>query len=175
MIKIPCIIQSISNMFNGLSANTIIGKFAIATSTLAFSFFSPITGLLIACFCCSVIDMVYGIKVASKQHKKITSAKSWNGTLLKIRDEFVLILIAHLIEYVTFGGDVCILSSGTTTIITLTELWSILENLNTLNPDGPWKSLGRFLKKKGEDYVGIEIDLNKQEHDNNNNVVIEES
>lgn len=175
MIKIPCIIQSISNMFNGLSANTIIGKLAIATTTLAFSFFSPITGLLIACFCCSVIDMIYGIKVARKQHKKITSAKSWNGTLLKIRDEFVLILLAHLIEYVTFGGDVCILSSGTTTIITLTELWSILENLNTLNPDGPWKSLGRFLKKKGEDYVGIEIDLNKQEHDNNNNVVIEES
>ena len=158
MIKIPCIIQSISNMFNGLSANTIIGKLAIVTTTLAFSFFSPITGLLIACFCCSVIDMIYGIKGARKQHKKITSAKSWNGTLLKIRDEFVLILLAHLIEYVTFGGDVCILSSGTTTIITLTELWSILENLNTLNPDGPWKSLGRFLKKKGEDYVGIEMD-----------------
>lgn len=175
MTNIPGILQSAINMFNGLSANTAIGKLLIAATTVAASFISPITGLLLACFCCSVIDMVYGIKVAKKQHKKITSQRSWHGTLSKIRDEFVLILLAHLLEYVTFGGDVCILSCGVTVIMTLTEMWSILENLNTLNPNGPWKSLGKFLKKKGEDYVGIEIDLNKQEHDNNNTVVIEES
>jgi hypothetical protein len=55
---------------------------------------------------------------------------------------------------------VFVLTGGATVIIGLTELWSILENLNTLNPDGPWKALGKFLKKKGEDYIGTEIELN---------------
>lgn len=55
-------------------------------------------------------------------------------------------------------SSVFVLSGGITVIIALTELWSILENLNTINPDGPWKALGKFLKKKGEDYVGIKID-----------------
>lgn len=74
-----------------------------------------------------------------------------------------------------------ILSGGVTVIVTLTELWSILENLNTLNPDGPWKALSRFLKKKGEDYTGIELELNKDsnskpndEHSNDNSMVAEE-
>jgi hypothetical protein len=55
---------------------------------------------------------------------------------------------------------VFILTGGATVVIALTELWSILENLNTLNPEGPWKALGKFLKKKGEDFIGTEIDLN---------------
>ena len=56
-----------------------------------------------------------------------------------------------------------VLTGGATVIIGLTEFWSILENLNTLNPNGPWRSLGKFLKKKGEEYIGTEIDL--KEHD----------
>ena len=31
-----------------------------------------------------------------------------------------------------------------------------------MDPNGPWRMLGKFLKKKGEDYTGIE--LNKDEH-----------
>lgn len=36
-------------------------------------------------------------------------------------------------------------------------MWSILENLNTLDPKGPWRVLGKFLKKKGADYIGVEL------------------
>jgi phage-related holin len=111
--------------------------------------------------------MFYGIKVACKQNKKIESHKGWKGTLTKLADEMVIISLARLLELAVLGEQgVFVLTGGSTVIIALTELWSILENLNTLNPDGPWKALGKFLKKKGEDYTGIEIDLN-DEHTNN--------
>lgn len=162
-------------MFHGLSGNTWFGKVAIAGGALLASYFTSIVGLLVACFSCSVVDMCYGIKVAIKKGKKITSKKNWKGTLVKVKDEFALILLAHLIEYVLFGADATLwLSGGITAIVTLTELWSILENLNTLNPDGPWRMLSKFLKAKGEEYTGIELDLNKDSDGNNDNVVAEE-
>lgn len=163
------------HMFHGLSGNTWYGKVAIAGGALLTAYFTPIIGLLAACFSCSVVDMYYGIKVALKNGKKITSKKNWKGTLVKIKDEFALILLAHLIEYVLFGADATLfLSGGITAIVTLTELWSILENLNTLNPDGPWRMLSKFLKAKGEEYTGIELDLNKNSNGNNDNMVAEE-
>lgn len=162
-------------MFHSLSGNTTIGKLAITGGALLTSYFTPIVGLLITCFACSTVDMFYGIKVAKQQAKKITSRKNWKGTLIKIRDEFTLILLAHMIEYAVFGDSVtCILSGGATVIIALTELWSILENLNTLNPDGPWRSLGRFLKKKGEDYIGFEIDLKDEKNGNDIKIIAKE-
>lgn len=167
--------QSMGHMFHSLSGNTWLGKVAIAGGALLTGYFTPIVGLLVACFSCSVVDMCYGIKVAMKQGKKITSKKNWKGTLIKIKDEFALILLGHLIEYVLFGADATLwLSGGITAIVTLTELWSILENLNTLNPDGPWRTLSKFLKAKGEEYTGIELDLNKDSDGNNNSVVAEE-
>ena len=57
------------------------------------------------------------------------------------------------------SSGVFVLTGGATIIISLTELWSIIENLNTLNPHGPWKVLGAFLKKKGEEYTGIELNF----------------
>lgn len=163
------------HMFHSLSGNTWFGKVAIAGGALLTAYFTPLVGLLLACFSCSVVDMCYGIKVAIKKGKKITSKKNWKGTLVKIKDEFALILLAHLIEYVLFGSDATLwLSGGITAIVTLTELWSILENLNTLNPDGPWRMLSKFLKAKGEEYTGIELDLNKDSDGNNNSVVAEE-
>lgn len=163
------ILNSVGNMFSQLSNGTTVGKLAITAGALLTSYITPIFGLLVLCFICSVIDMLYGIKVAKKQHIKITSKKNWKGTLGKIKDEFVLILLAHLIEFTVLGDDVAfILSGGITVIIALTELWSILENLNTLNPDGPWRPLGKFLKKKGEDYIGVELDLNKTNDGSNN-------
>ena len=76
---------------------------------------------------------------------------------------------------VKFGSEVFdwfdqipfVLTGGATVIICLTELWSILENLNTLDPDGPWKSIGIFLRKKGGEYTGIEINDKNNECDNN--------
>lgn len=158
--------DAIGNMFKEVSNNTLIGKITITGGALLTSYFTPIVGLLVACFACSTVDMLYGIKVAKRQCQKITSRKNWKGTLLKIKDEFSLIMLAHLIEFTVLGDiSTTILSGSVAAIIALTELWSILENLNTLNPDGPWRSLSKFLKKKGEGYIGTELNFEHDDED----------
>ena len=162
------ILSSISNMFEGLSAGTWYGKIAIAVSTALAAVYSPIAALLVCCFAFTAVDMFYGIKVSRKFKRKIESNKTWTGTITKLLDEWVIISLARLLEMSVINSDgVFVLTGGATVIISLTELWSILENLNTLNPHGPWKSLGKFLKKKGEDYIGTEIELNDEHTDDN--------
>ena len=157
-------------MFEGLSAGTWLGKIAICLGTVLTAFYSPIAPLLITCFAFSITDMIYGLKIAIKNKQKITSNKSWKGTLKKLLDEWIIISLARLLEWSVLGEtDVFVLTGGATVVISLTEMWSILENLNTLNPDGPWKALGKFLKKKGEEYIGTEIELNDG-HTNTNKV-----
>lgn len=161
------ILASIGNTFNTISNGTEIGKLAVAASAILVAYISPIVGLLVACFACSITDMIYGIKVAKRLGKKITSKKNWKGTLTKIKDEFALILLAHLLEYVIGYGDNFILSGGMAVIICLTEILSILENLNTLNPEGPWKLISKFLKKKGSDIMDIDDNIIQQNDDDN--------
>lgn len=159
------LLLSIGNMLEGFSAGTWYGKLAILAGTVISAFYSPIIALLITCFAFTATDMFYGIKVARKHGKKILSHKSWTGTLTKLLDEWTIISLARLLELSVLNEEgVFVLTGGATTIIALTELWSILENLNTLNPKGPWKAIGKFLKKKGEDYIGTEINL-KHEND----------
>lgn len=168
------ILSSIGKMFEGLSLGTPLGKMLIAAGTAIAAFYSPIAALLASCFAFTTVDMIYGIKVACKQKKKIESHKNWKGTLTKLIDEFVILSLARLLEIAVLGTDtdLFVLTGGATVIISLTELWSIIENLNTLNPYGPWKALGKFLKKKGEDYIGTEIDLND---DNTNDIKVDSS
>lgn len=162
--------SSIITAINSISGNTFVGKTIIATGALLTAYFTPIIGLLITCFATSFVDMVYGIQVAKLQHSKITSSKTRRGTWNKMKAEFAIIALARLLEFTVVGTTgVFVLTGGATVIITLTELWSILENLNTLYPNGPWRSLGKYLKKKGEAYTGIDLDFNKDDkHDNSN-------
>ena len=158
--------NAIGRMFEGFSAGTPLGKFAIAAGSLITAFYSPIAALLVACFAFTIVDLIYGLKVAKKLKKKIKSSKSWKGTLSKLEHEFVIISLARLLEFAVLDDTgVFVLTGGATVIIGLTELWSILENLNTLNPSGPWRILGKFLKKKGEDYTGIDLELKKHDGD----------
>lgn len=162
--------SSIITAINSISGNTFVGKTIIATGALLTAYFTPIIGLLITCFATSFVDMVYGIQIAKMQHSKITSSKTRRGTWNKIKAEFAIIALARLLEFTVVGTTgVFVLTGGATVIITLTELWSILENLNTLYPNGPWRSLSKYLKKKGEAYTGIDLDFNKDDkHDNSN-------
>lgn len=161
------ILASIGNTFNTISNGTEIGKLAVAASAILVAYISPMVGLLVACFACSITDMIYGIKVAKRLGKKITSKKNWKGTLTKIKDEFALILLAHLLEYVIGYSDNFILSGGIAVIMCLTEILSILENLNTLNPEGPWRLVSKFLKKKGSDIMDIDDNIIQQNDDDN--------
>ena len=169
------VFTSIAHMFEGFSAGTWYGKLAIALGSVLTAFYSPIVALLVCCFAFTTVDMFYGIKVSRKFKRKIESHKSWSGTITKWLDEWIVISLARLLEMSVINSDgVFVLTGGATVIIGLTELWSILENLNTLNPHGPWKALGKFLKKKGEDYIGTEIEIN-DEHTDDNKLVGSES
>lgn len=152
------ILTSIGNMFNSICGNSQWAKLWLGASALLTAYLVPIVGLLIACFSFTAVDMIYGIKRAKKLGEKITSKKNWQGTLCKIKDEFTILLLAHMLEYVILNDQMpFVLTGGVTVVICITELWSILENLNTIDPDGPWKLLGKFLKKKGGEYVGLNL------------------
>ena len=158
--------QSISTALNGWAQGSVIGSMLLGAGIAAAGFFAPIKDLLLICFATTVVDMFFGLRVARKFKKKIESGKNWKGTLRKIIDEFTIIALAHGIEQsVLDESGVFLLTGGVTAIVTLTELWSIIENLNTIDPKGPWKILGAFLRKKGEDYTGIELDFDNEHND----------
>lgn len=169
-------LASIGRMFEGLSADTFFGKAAIVVGGSLAAIYAPITALLVSCFAFTAVDMYYGIRVALKNHKKIESNKNWRGTLSKLLDEFGIISLARLLEYSVLGSSgVFVLTGGATVILCLTEMWSILENLNTLNPEGPWRALGKFLKKKGEEHIGFELDLKNNDDSEHHTVDSSES
>lgn len=159
-------LQHISVALNNMTQGSIIGKWAIGIGTTIAAFLSPIQYLLMICFAATVVDMVCGWRVARKLKQKIESGKNWSGTLRKLIDEFTILCLAHGLEWAVMDeSGVFVLTGGATIIITLTEMWSILENLNTVDPNGPWRMLGKFLKKKGEDYTGIELDEHEHTDD----------
>lgn len=163
-------LQGIGEALGNMTQGGIINEILVGAGIAITSFFAPIKGLLMICFATTIIDMIFGIKVARKFKKKIESGKNWKGTLSKILDEFTIIALAHGIEWSILDQmGVFLLTGGVTAIITLTELWSIIENLNTLDPKGPWRILGKFLKKKGEDYTGIELDFDNEHTDDTKN------
>lgn len=156
------ILNSIARVINLLGNNSFYGKLWVGAGALLAAYFTPIVGLLFACFAFTTTDLIFGLQVAKKAGKKLTSSRSWKGTLSKIKQEFIIIALCRLLEHAAMGAEsVTLLSGGCTVLICLTELWSIIENLNTLDPTGPWKILKKFLKKKGEDYVGIELDFDE--------------
>lgn len=162
------ILTQIGYMFNSICGQSQWAKIWLGVSALLTAYIVPVVGLLVACFAFTIIDMIYGIKVAKKLGQKITSKKSWRGTLQKIKDEFTILLLAHLLEYTVLNNGIpLVLTGGATVIICLTEMWSILENLNTLDPNGPWKSIGVFLRKKSDEYTGMNTNDKNDTVDNN--------
>lgn len=160
-------LQNMGNTINAMVNGSAIGKFLLGCGAAVVSYFAPIWYLLVICFATTTVDMIYGWKVARKFKKKLESGKNWKGTIRKIKDEAVILALLHGLEWaVVDQSGVFILTGGAATIITLTELWSIIENLNTLDPNGPWRLLGKFLRKKGEDYTGIDLDFDDEHTDN---------
>lgn len=145
--------------------DTGIGKYLIAGTAFLSTFFVPIMPIMVICFMTTLIDMYYGIKVARKNGVKPQSRYLWTGTLTKLRDTFVILIMAHALESKVISNfiDTPVLVGGCAIIVTLTEMWSILENMNTLNPKGPWRVLGKFLKKKGSNYLKMDLEQIEKE------------
>ena len=104
-----------------------------------------------------VFDAILGCKVARKFGKAIETRKLWK-TLVKFFYCFAIIVFADLIDthiLVSFNAHLVEISAG---IVAGVELWSAIENLNEIDPTGPWRILSKFIKSKGERYLDITID-----------------
>ena len=152
-------ICSINNTLNIIANNSILTKFWIAFCAFLTGFFVPIQFCILFVFGMILLDMYYGIKVSIKLKHKIESSISWNGTIRKMRDTFLLLCSIRGVEYFLINALVTtkVLTCGEALLISFTELWSVLENLNKIYPTGPWKLVSKFLRKKGEEYTGIDI------------------
>lgn len=172
MTHVTDTLHHIGNVVNNITNGSVLGNMLVGACATIAGFLAPIKYLLLICFAMTVMDMIQGIRVAKRFKKKIESGKNWKGTIRKIIDEFTIIALTHGVEWAILDeSGVFVLTGGVTAIITLTELWSIIENLNTLDPKGPWKIIGKFLKKKGEDFTGINLD--KDEHTDDTDVAKE--
>ena len=121
-----------------------------ALSSAVSTFFLPIWLPIVAVGILIIIDMILGIRVSLSNGEKIQSKKLCFSSLMiscgHLVDEYVLTSIdAHLVE--GFAG-----------LVAGVELWSMVENLQTLDPTGPWKIFSKFIKRKGEKYLDITID-----------------
>ena len=162
----------IGNTLHAMAQGSSIVKFLIGMGSAVVGFYAPIWYLLCICFATTIIDMIYGFKVARKFKKKIESGKNWKGTIRKLKDSLIILSLVHGLEWAVLEqSGVFLLTGGVATIISLTEIWSIIENLNTLDPKGPWRMLGKFLRKKGEDYTGIDL---SDDEDTNDHTVAKE-
>lgn len=152
-------IHSIDSSLNIITNNSVFTKIWITLCAFVSGFFVPVQLSILFVFSMILLDMYYGIKVSIRLKRKIESSKSWNGTIRKMRDTFLLLCSMRGIEYFLISDWVTtkVLTCGTALLITLTELWSVLENLNTIDPNGPWKLVSKFLRKKGGEYTGIDL------------------
>jgi len=93
--------------------------------------FAPVKQMLITAFCLVLADMLFGIFAARKRKDPITSA-GLGRTLVKIFVYSMSICLGFLTEHYLTGGTFPILSI-ITSLIGLTEIKSILENLNEIS------------------------------------------
>lgn len=157
-------INRILDTLSLVTNNSTVAQIGITISVVISNFFLPIVPVILTCFGLTIIDLIYGLKVAKKQKVKIESKRTWNGTIRKMRDMFSILTMVRGIElYLLAGVSGTALIGAVATIIGFTELWSILENMNTLNPNGPWRAIGNFLRKKGKETVGMDLDTNNYE------------
>lgn len=119
--------------------------------------FTPLWTILFIIFLLILTDMILGCKVSLINNSKLESRKFWK-TLRKFCWCCAIIWFSHEIDkdiFTSFNAHLVEFFSGA---IAGVELWSILENLTALHPDGPWKLLNKFIKSKGEKYLDITID-----------------
>lgn len=148
------------NYFKELINDGPIKFFTCVSTTLVSAistFFLPIWIPIVAVGILIIIDMILGIRVSLSKNDKIQSRKAW-ATLKKLYFSSLMISCGHLVDQYILTSFNAHLVEGFAGLIAGVELWSMIENLHTLDPTGPWNLFEKFLKKKGEKYLDITID-----------------
>jgi len=112
---------------------------------LITAFLAPISSIIFGVVFLVACDLITGVIAAFKKKEKITSSKL-SRTISKLLVYFVTIVVCRIInEYLLFGADVVPLTSMVTSYIALTELKSILENLDKMTK-GKMSALGAIMR-----------------------------
>lgn len=134
-----------------------LGCALMAMGSWLLGSFVPIWTVLLIVLLLVFTDAFLGCSVARSKGLKCEGRRLWR-TLKKFGWCTAIIWFANRIEtdvFISFNAHLVEIFAGS---IAGVELWSILENLNTLFPNGPWKVLSKFLRTKGEKYLDITID-----------------
>lgn len=166
-------IDQIGTAVDAIANHSFINKICVLVSSFFTSFFLPIQFMIIFCMVLFLMDMYYGFKVARLLNNGIDPNRNWEGVLNKMKNAGFLLCAIHGIEYFILSQftTTLVLTTCSSVLIAGTTLLSILENLNTMDPKGPWRLLGVYLKKKGKDYTEVDLDNKDTKNDTikNNN------
>lgn len=131
----------ISDAFQLTTLNALFWKLVILT----MAFLSPISNIIFGVVFLVLCDLVTGVVAAYRKKEKITSSKL-SRTISKLLVYFVTVIITRVVsDYLLFGSDVIPLTSMVTSYIALTELKSILENLDKMSK-GQHSALGSIIR-----------------------------
>lgn len=101
--------------------------------------FAPIQGMIIACFALVLIDLLTGIFAAKKRAEAITSS-GLRRTAVKLFVYEAAIMLGFITQQYLTGPNIPVVSI-ITGFVGITELLSVLENLNTISGNDLLKAL----------------------------------
>lgn len=121
------------------------------------TYFTPIHTVILVVLLLIIADAVLGARVALSKGGKIETRKLWS-TVKKFAYACMIISFGYMIDLEILRSFDAHLVEFFAGMISGVELWSMIENLQTLDPSGPWKIFSKFIKTKGEKYLEITID-----------------
>lgn len=104
-----------------------------------FALFSPLQATLWATFCLVVLDLITGVLAAHKRKEPIESNKL-KKTVVKLLVYQLTIIVSYVTMLYLTGQDIPILKI-VTSIIGLTELRSVLENLTVITNNNIFRAI----------------------------------
>lgn len=121
------------------------------------TFFAPIWTVIVVVCVFILIDAILGTKVSITRGGKFESRRLWS-TLKKFGNCAMIISCCHLMDTEIVKSIDIHLVEGFSGIVCGVELWSMIENLQAIDPTGPWKIFSKFIRSKGEKYLDITIE-----------------
>lgn len=121
------------------------------------TFFAPIWSVILVVCLFIFIDAILGTKVSMTREGKFESRRLWS-TIKKFGNCAMIISCCHLMDTEILKSVDFHLVEAFSGIVCGVELWSMIENLQAIDPTGPWRIFSKFIRSKGEKYLDITID-----------------
>ena len=141
---------TLSDIFELNNLKILLTKLVLLVS----AFIAPIIHIIFGVFFLVMADLVTGVLASLKRKQKITSSKL-SRTISKILVYLVTIIIVHVVnDTILFGNEIVPLESLVSGYIALTELKSILENLDKISGQkyGVLSTLIHMLSNEGRKF-----------------------